>query len=179
MKSTLLAILATMSLACGAQTYSTPELRQKAEAEAAAKNAATAKKSALKTAHTTKQEPDAIAVMPDVTGFYRIVSIEAVNFGSRHSEVQKAEFRKEAKSEIELNNFYLNPEKTQIIKVNRKTGRFHSFKLNMQDGKLVFDCALCNIPPFSVVAATATTLTLLQPAQDENQTFEFKYEFKK
>ena len=177
MKGKIVLILLTIGMACKAQTYESPAMQQQAAREMAAKNAVLNIKPVPAKAERKMEDADAQA-MPDIKGYYHIVSIDAVNFSHKYSEAQQGEYKKEAKTEFELNNFYLNPEKTLIIKVNRKTGRISSFNLKMIENKLVFVCGTCNIPSFVIESAGPASLILLQAAQDSNQLFDFKYEFK-
>lgn len=172
----ILLFLSGTVLSTLAQTYATQELKEQEEKHIAEKNARLGVVP-LDDRNLPSQDITPKSAVPDLTGYYQISTLEAVNFDSKHTAAEIKEFKNEALSEIERNNIYISLEYNQLIKIDRSNKEFNIYKITNNTNQIVIDCEKCNTPPFKIVEKTADKLVFLEHSSDEEQIFDFMYTF--
>ncbi len=160
------------------QTYATPELQQREEQhlkEKGSRSGVSEQISIEKALQVASDEQK----LPDLSNYFEVSGIDAVNVAKHHSKEEKSEFEAEATSEFELNNFYLNLKDLKFIKMNRETKTFTVYEVILSESGFSLGCKTCNIPAFKIAERSEERIVCTQPPQDEGSEFEFRFTFER
>lgn len=119
------------------------------------------------------------SVLPDLSEYYKIQSINVSESGHFLSEADRLKFKQEADSEFKLNQFYISLVDRKLIKQNRLTGLFSIYQLSINHAEIKIECTDCNTPPFRLLELSDTKLVFAEKLQDEGAVVEFIFTFSK
>lgn len=202
--STRMSIFLTMMLSLGfqaslqAQTYATPELKQKAEAEMAAKRQRIQKDpeayraqggnaeqflqaAAAKPAEKQAPVPFDAPVDLSRTDLYKLTAVDAVDVDKKHTREEMEAYQAEAEGEFLKTNIVLDWENQRWYTIPRDRHDQPEEKVfRAENGLLRFvGCQACQDNKFTIVERTENALVLQLRPQDEGQFFVFSLTFKK
>ncbi|GJM30639.1 MAG: hypothetical protein DHS20C17_32740 [Cyclobacteriaceae bacterium] len=178
-----------------AQTYATPELKQKAEAEDAAKlqkiqkdpQAYRAKDGNpdqfLKAKSTEKPVPITYAAPVDINcpDLYKLIAIETKDPDKKHTEQEMKAFQQEAEGEFKKMNIVLDWENRRWYFIPRNNQIKPTERKFWVEGDVLqfLECEECQDNTFTITEHTDNALILQLQPQDEGQYFVFSFTFKK
>lgn len=180
-----------------AQTYATPELKQKAEAEMAAKLERIKKdpeayraqggnpELVLQTAKPAEKPAPPVLYDAPVdlsrTDLYKLTAVDAVDVDKKHTREEMEAYQAEAEGEFLKTNIVLDWENQRWYTIPRDRHDQPEEKVFRADNNRIrfVDCPTCQDNTFSIVERTENTLVLQLRPQDEGQFFVFSLTFKK
>lgn len=156
-----------------AQSYSNKELQRVADSINSIKH------------YTVKEDSSSIRQEQDSpynvnNGAFQIHNIEVVNYDSEYSKERINSFLSEAHSELLINDFFVDLSKSEFVIVNRNDRTaYRIFKFTIQDKSMLFLCETCSFPDVKIIQMDQDHLILDMPNQDESNSFDFRFIFKK
>lgn len=164
-----LTMILSFQVSLQAQTYATPELKQKAEAEQAANEEKTA--------------PVTYAAPVDVTrpDLYKLASVDAVDVNNKHTPQEMTVFQAEAEGEFQKINLLLDWGNQRWYVIPRDNQLEPAEKKFRVEGNLLqfMDCRDCQDNTITIAEHTDETLILQLQPQDEGRFFVYVLTFKK
>lgn len=156
-----------------AQTYANQELHRVADSINSIKHYPVKEDSS-----SIRQEQDSPYKADN--GAFQIHNIEVVNYDREYSKERINSFLSEAHSELLINDFFVDLSKSEFVIVNRNDRTAHRiFKFTIHDKSLQFLCETCSLPNVKIIQMDQDRLILDMPNQDESNSFDFRFIFKK
>lgn len=155
-----------------AQTYANQELHRVADSINSIKHYTVKDSASIRQEQAPPYKAD--------NGAFQIHNIEVVNYDSEYSKERINSLLSEAHSELLINDFFVDLSKSEFVIVNRNDRTaYRIFKFTIQDKSMLFLCETCSFPDVKIIQMDQDHLILDMPNQDESNSFDFRFIFKK
>lgn len=179
MKIIITLFLLVFSLNMNAQVYENEALRQKAQSADSKKQSVEPSKNAIVGAIVDKQQNPINADL--IKNTFRLVSIDAIDYGSKHTATEMQGFKLEAKEEFARTDIRVSSKLDKMFFISKVIENRYSIKnIGVANDKIGYiNCEQCPKLSFKIISNTGNELILETPAQDEGEFYTTRLIFKK